>query len=445
MRTGDLQRVLEQLRLAGSGLTDGQLLLRFLDGQEEGAFAALVGRHGPMVLGVCRRVLGHAQDAEDAFQAAFLVLARKAASVARREALGAWLYRVAYRAALAARDKACRRRQWERQVDEMPHPEVAPPDADDWRPVLDRELAALPGRYRTALVLCDLEGKTRREVARQLGLSEGTLSSHLTRGRRLLARRLARRGVSLSAGALATALAGEAPAAVPGALAVATVKGAVVAAGGQAGAATPAALLMREVLKAMWMTKLKACLAAALLLGVGGLMYQVGGQDVVEKGSAPPRPGMMRAPAGEPLTELDLLRREVEILKLQMEVVQAELRSLKGQAGHETSKTMAPVPRFPSDMKVAPPKDGAPMHKPYPYMGQAARDTMQAGGKTAGPDKVAPPDEGAEHEVEAALKVFRMARASGDSDATRRAAAALDRALRRLRASIAPPDDGQKK
>jgi DNA-directed RNA polymerase specialized sigma24 family protein len=111
MRTERLRGVLE--RLLPDGLTDGQLLARFIDGQEEAAFASIVRRHGPMVLGVCRRVLGNHHDAEDAFQATFLVLARKAASVARREALGAFLYGVAYHTALRAREKAARRRALE--------------------------------------------------------------------------------------------------------------------------------------------------------------------------------------------------------------------------------------------------------------------------------------------------------------------------------------------
>src|SRR3954447_1120101 len=122
MRTGGLRNVLEHLRLADGGLTDGQLLARFLDGRDEAAFAALVRRHGPMVLGVCRRVLGHAHDAEDAFQATFLVLARKARSLADPEAVGPWLYGVAYRTALEARAMSRRRRAREKQVRDVPDP-----------------------------------------------------------------------------------------------------------------------------------------------------------------------------------------------------------------------------------------------------------------------------------------------------------------------------------
>jgi RNA polymerase sigma factor (sigma-70 family) len=321
MRTGGLQNVLDHLRLADGGLTDGQLLTRFLDGRDEAAFAALLRRHGPMVLGVCRRVLRHAHDAEDAFQATFLVLARKASSLTRREAVASFLYGVAYRTALRAKAQANRRRVTERQVETMPHPAVQPPEAQDWRPVLDRELSRLPQKYRAVLVLCDLEGRPRREAARQLGLPEGTLASRLATARRMLAERLAKCGVSLSGGALAVALAEGASAAVPAPWVHATVRAATLLSAGQGAAvATPAALLMKEVLRAMLMTKLKIYVATALLavlLGAGGLAYRSAGQ-------APQS-------AARPLTDLEVLRREVEILKLQMEVMQAKVRAQEAE------------------------------------------------------------------------------------------------------------------
>jgi RNA polymerase sigma factor (sigma-70 family) len=344
MRTERLRGALKHLCLADGGLTDGQLLARFLDGREEAAFAALVRRHGPMVLGVCRRVLGHAQDAEDAFQATFLVLARKAGSVVRREAVGAFLYGVAYRTALRAREKAARRRAVETQVEQMPHPEVPPDEPQDWRPVLDRELNHLPEKYRAALLLCDLGGKTRREAARQLDVPEGTVATRLATARRMLAKRLARCGVVLSGGALAVALAGGASAAVPAPLAAATVKAAALVAAGQAAAAgTPAVALMNEVLRAMLMTKLKTyagVVLVAALLGAGGIAYRAAGQ----------------APATDarPLTELELLRREVDILKLQMELVQekqraqeAELRALRGRRGRPGTAPVGPLNAYP--------------------------------------------------------------------------------------------------
>src|SRR6516225_6570267 len=137
--------LLGRLQLAAAGPpSDGELLSRFMESREEGAFAALVRRHGPMVLGVCRRLLGNAHDAEDAFQVAFLVLARKAASVVKREAVASFLYGVAYRTALRAKVRAVKRRAVERQVKVMPQPEVPPAEAQDWRPLLDRELNALP-------------------------------------------------------------------------------------------------------------------------------------------------------------------------------------------------------------------------------------------------------------------------------------------------------------
>src|SRR5579885_485092 len=151
MATG-LSVVLRQLQQAGD-LTDGQLLARFVATRDEAAFAALVRRHGPMVLGVCRRVLHDFHHAEDAFQATFLVLARKAASVAVGHSLGGWLHGVAYHTALRAGEAIGRRRVREKPMDDVPHPQVEPAEARDWLPLLDRELSLLPEKYRSAIVL----------------------------------------------------------------------------------------------------------------------------------------------------------------------------------------------------------------------------------------------------------------------------------------------------
>src|SRR5262245_49065696 len=211
MTTAHTNRMMQRLRRAalprdGGGRSDGQLLELFVGCREEAAFAALVRRHGPMVLGVCRRIAGHEQDAEDAFQATFLVLARKAHSVRPREAVGNWLYGVACRTARKARAAAARRRSHECQLPALPHPPAGPDEPRrDLTAVLDQELTALPDKFRLPVVLCDLEGRTRREVARQLGLPDGTLSNRLTSARQMLARRLARRGVTLAAGPAALA------------------------------------------------------------------------------------------------------------------------------------------------------------------------------------------------------------------------------------------------
>src|SRR5262245_55728521 len=233
MATGQRRQVLQHLRRAvllrdGAGLTDGQLLECFLRRRDDAAFEALVRRHGPTVLGVCRRVLRNRHDAEDAFQATFLVLARKAAAIASRELLAGWLYGVAYNIALKANAANARRRARERQVTAMPEPEAAQQDlGSDLQPLLDVELSRLPERYRAPLVLCDLEGKTRKEAARQLGWPEGTLSGRLWRARAALAKRLAQRGLVLSGGALAAVLAqGAAPACVPAPLVASTVRAA---------------------------------------------------------------------------------------------------------------------------------------------------------------------------------------------------------------------------
>src|SRR5262249_51920201 len=288
---------------------DAQLLARFLAGRDEAAFAALVRRHGPMVLGVCRRVLRHAQDAEDAFQAAFLVLARKAGSVLKREAVGSWLYMVAYRTAQRARARQAQRRAREKPMDDMPHPETKPQEPQDWRP--------LPEKYRAPLVLCDLQGRSRREAARQLKLPDGTLSSRLAAGRRLLAERLSRRGVALSGGALAAALSsGAASAQVAGPLVVATAQAAVVVTGGHwAAVSTPVAVLTRGVLRAMFLTKLKVAVGVVLVvaaLGAGGVAYRSAEAQTVQ---AP------RKAEGKPLSEVEALRKEVELLRLNLLLV----------------------------------------------------------------------------------------------------------------------------
>jgi RNA polymerase sigma-70 factor (ECF subfamily) len=163
------------IRQAGEGLTDGQLLETFVTRRDEAAFEALLVRHGPMVLGVCRRVLRHEQDAEDAFQATFLVLARKAGSLRSRELLPNWLYGVAHRTALKALSMNVRRRARDREAQHSTWSEVSAVGAWEERlQCLDAELSRLPEKYRAPVVLCELEGKSRKEAARLLGLPEGT-------------------------------------------------------------------------------------------------------------------------------------------------------------------------------------------------------------------------------------------------------------------------------
>jgi RNA polymerase sigma factor (sigma-70 family) len=280
MATGTLHPVLNQIRRSvlgrdGAGQTDGQLLESFISHRDEAAFEVLVHRHGPMVLGVCRRVLRHHHDAEDAFQATFLVLVRKAAWIVPRDMVANWLYGVACRTALKARAMIARRRAHEKQVMEMPEAEAVEPD-ECWRdlhPLLDQQLSRLPDKYRLPVVLCHLEGKTGREAARLLGWPEGTVSSRLARARALLARRLARHGLTASA-ALATLLVkASASAGVPPALVASTIQAVSLLAAGKA--ATGAALAER-VVQAMIHSKIKRVTAIVLAvvvgIGAGGLL-----------------------------------------------------------------------------------------------------------------------------------------------------------------------------
>jgi RNA polymerase sigma factor (sigma-70 family) len=316
MANSQLNGVLRHLRRAvlpydGERLTDGQLLERFLATHEDAAFAALLRRHGPMVLGVCRRVLNSLHDAEDAFQATFLVLVCKGSSVTARESVGSWLYGVAFRTAKKARASASRRRAKEKQ---MARPEALHETDDRWgelRPLIDEELDRLPDKYRGPVVLCDVQGLTRKEAARRLGCPEGTVSGRLSRARALLAQRLARRGVALSAGAVALALGQNAASAyVPGALFGSTVRAAALVAAGNtvAGAVSaPVAALTEGVLRTMTLSKVKLTLTVVLAVGLlfagWGAYESRGAAQAPPATVAPPVPPVVEAPVPPPAKE----------------------------------------------------------------------------------------------------------------------------------------------
>jgi RNA polymerase sigma factor (sigma-70 family) len=283
MASGQSVAILDPLRRligrqGGCALTDAELLENFVARRDAASFEVLVWRHGAMVLALCNRVLRDAHEAEDAFQATFLVFARKATSIGRGEAVGCWLYKVAYRVALRLRAAAARRPAGGEATDDLLAPE--PTDDAEWRdlrPVLDDEISRLPEKYRAAFVLCYLEGRTNEEAAAQLGCPKGTILSRLSRGREWLRSRLARRGVALSATGLALTLsrnaASAASAALPAALARSTTGAAVPFAAGTAAAelvSAPVAALTHGVLHVMTMTSVKTAAAALLALAVVG-------------------------------------------------------------------------------------------------------------------------------------------------------------------------------
>jgi RNA polymerase sigma factor (sigma-70 family) len=323
MVTGQAGGVLRQLHmlLGAGGLderNDGQLLDQFCARGDEAAFTELVRRHGPMVLGVCRRLLGGA-DADDAFQATFVVLFRRARSLERRGSLAGFLYTVAYHVALRARAASARRRSQERQVVDMPRADCRTEEVwRDLQPVLDDELNRLPDKYREPVLLCYVQGKTNEEAARLLRLPVGTVKSRLSRARDLLKGRLSRRGVTLATGVLAAVLAERASAAVPNRLLATTIHTTLLlAAGPAAGPAAPAVALAEGALKAMFATRFK--IASSVLLAVGVFAVAVGvglgtrtalaqRQDEAAPQAAPtpagakeqpPRAGQVPAPAEE--------------------------------------------------------------------------------------------------------------------------------------------------
>jgi RNA polymerase sigma factor (sigma-70 family) len=308
-------------------LADSELLESFRARGDEAAFEILVKRHGPMVLGVCRRVIGNVHDAEDAFQAVFLVLAKKAASIARCDLIGNWLYGVAYRTALQARGRLGRRRAREMQVKDMPQPMVSLDfELRELHQVLDLELNKLPDKYRVPIVLCDLEGRSRKHVASQLRIPEGTLSSRLAKGRQLLARRLVRHGLALPAGALTAALTQQAAsAAVRTGLVSVSVKAAALTAAGQSAAGLLSAqvlVLSQGVLKTMLLNKLKVislvCLGfvfAGVGAGFGVPRLKAQPAALTAQTGLPARTGESRPGAGDDLEPIDgslLLNQQIQ-------------------------------------------------------------------------------------------------------------------------------------
>jgi RNA polymerase sigma factor (sigma-70 family) len=354
--------------------------------------------------------LGNVHDADDVFQAVFFFLARRARSVLKREALGSWLYTVAYRTALEARTAKSRRQKREVHMADLPHPGVKPEETRDWLPLLDRELSLLPKRFQTLIVLCDLEGIPRKEIARRLKLNEGTLSSRLARARRLLASRLSRYGLTISGGLLGTALAQNAASAkVPTSLVWSTAKAATLVAAGQfAGVSVPAVALMKGAMKTMFLAKLKTTIVTgivALAIGVGGLVY-----------NAEFLPGGARAADGDkPKSELDTLRKELELLKLNLQVTlekiqaqEAELRKLRGQISKVGEKTA---------------KDG--FQDILLQLSQIDQSTELI---LVDPNQV--PQTDPTSEVEAAVKAWQAAK---DKDSRQKAAALLEKALQKMK------------
>jgi RNA polymerase sigma-70 factor (ECF subfamily) len=304
-----MNRVVQFLRRAAvpaGGEEDGELLRRFVAAREEAAFAGLVRRHGAMVLGVCRRLLDDAHEAEDAFQATFLVLARRAAAVRKQDSVASWLYGVAYRVSLKARAA-----QRQKPGGEAAEPvSTADPAAEaawrELRPVIDEELSRLPEKYRAPLILCYLEGKTNEEAARLLGWTKGTVSGRLARARDLLRPRLARRGLALAAGGVVALLAQHGAAPASAALVETTVNAVL-----KGGLSAPAAALAGGVIRAMFVKKITTL--AALVVGLGlvsggvGLLRQFapGGEEQPPKG----KPGVIFTLPEEPKKEPDDLQK----------------------------------------------------------------------------------------------------------------------------------------
>jgi RNA polymerase sigma factor (sigma-70 family) len=310
--------------------SDAELLDRFATRRDEAAFALLVYRHGPMILGVCQRVLRHEHDCEDVFQATFLTLARRANSISKKDSLASWLYKVAFRIACRARGKVS---MLTNQLASLQG--QSDPDADviwrDLRPVLDQEIAQLPESQSRPIILCYLEGKTHEEAAELLGWPKGTLAARLARGRERLRQRLTRRGWTLSAAALATVLADKTGAtAISAELMRSTVQAALAYVSGTSVAvlSAKAVALAEGVMQMMWYSKVKMAVVMLLAValtgsGVGWAMFAggAGPEQAAQKPKA--------EPAGDQKADIAAMRAEIAKLRSELDVAIKEIKGLK--------------------------------------------------------------------------------------------------------------------
>jgi RNA polymerase sigma factor (sigma-70 family) len=371
-----LHSLLHRVAPAASGeVSDAELLQRFVRSRDEAAFELLLWRHGPMVLSVCQRLVHNEQDAEDAFQATFLILVRKAGSIGKREALASWLYKVAYRVACRARPPAPVVCNIPSVLQQLPASE-SPDDivGRDLRSHLDDELSRLPETYRRPIILCYLEGKTHDEAARLLGWPKGTVATRLARGRERLRLRLGRRGWALSSAALASVLTDKALAgAVSAELVRATLGGAAAYAAGTttAGAILSAkSLALTEgVLRIMWYSKMK--LVAALFLavalagtGIGLAVRQAcAGAGPDDPAAAQADPALENAQVQQPGGKKKVLKGNEGVSKGDVADLQREIVTLRLDldAALQEIKEMKAVLRLPS----VPPEQG-PLYRGKP-------------------------------------------------------------------------------
>ena len=309
-------------RTCAGALTDAQLLDAFVTRGDEAAFGVLLERHGPKVLGICRRVLRREQDAEDAFQAAFLVLVRCAGSIGKGEAVGSWLYRVAYRLALRAKVRASKRPTASVPLADVPAAERTPNvEWLDLQAVFDEEINRLPAKYRAPFILCYLDGRTNEEAAHELGCPKGTVLSRLAWARERLRVRLARRGLAPAAGLLPL-LANESTAAVRAPLADSTRRSAALFAAGK----TVTTVLPAEVLSLMKgalpiMVSIKGGIVSACALAVGALGIGV----VLAQQTVGDKTGAGQA-ASEPATKADRPPRKANAAKSEPKTFTFEMR-----------------------------------------------------------------------------------------------------------------------